>query len=52
MYLCCSYTTSKFTIENQMILNFESCYERNISPLLGDYATPMYLYSFVVQKGY
>jgi hypothetical protein len=38
MYLCSSYTTSKFAIDNQMILNFESCYKRNISGrLLGDY---------------
>jgi hypothetical protein len=38
MFLSASYTTSKFAIDNQMILNFESCYKRSISGrLLGDY---------------
>jgi hypothetical protein len=37
-----SYTTSKFAIDNQMILNFESCYKRSISGrLLGDYVVPI-----------
>jgi hypothetical protein len=43
VFLCdiSSYTTSKFAIDNQMILNFESCYKRSISGrLLGDYVVP------------